>query len=162
MVLSLVSALTGLTGLAALAALPQAFAMNVSNVLIYSYTAGFRHDSIPTAVASMMARGSGYGINFVNSEDPSQFSDEWLSQFDALLFLDNTDEGQSHQFASEATKSLEDALLCVRLLYGDSFADMVSQCSTRRANRLSRSILIPAETLWLVRFYDRLHTRRVS
>lgn len=70
-------------------------AMNVSNVLIYSHTAGFRHDSIPTAVAEMTRRGPDYGINFINSEDMTVFNDEYLSQFDALFFLSNTDEGKS-------------------------------------------------------------------
>ncbi|KAG8802792.1 hypothetical protein FRC17_006340, partial [Serendipita sp. 399] len=56
------------------------------------YTAGFRHDSIPTAVASLTQRGPSYGINFVNTEEPEKFTDDYLSQFDALFFLHNTDE----------------------------------------------------------------------
>lgn len=109
MVLSLVSALIGL------AVLPQAFSMNVSNVLIYSYTAGFRHDSIPTAVASLVARGPSYGINFVNSEDPLNFTDTFLSQFDALFFLHNTDEGEqlSRRYIYSDTLPLQ--LLCDKL-----------------------------------------------
>jgi type 1 glutamine amidotransferase len=79
-----------LLGLAVASA--PALAMNVSNVLIYSYTAGFRHDSIPTAVAEMTRRGPDYGINFVNTEDMTMFTDDYLSQFDALFFLSNTDE----------------------------------------------------------------------
>ena len=70
-----------------------ASAINVSNVLIYSATAGFRHDSIPTAVESLSKLGSSYGVNFVNTEDQTKFNDEYLSQFDALFFLHNTDEG---------------------------------------------------------------------
>ncbi|PVF98113.1 class I glutamine amidotransferase-like protein [Serendipita vermifera] len=70
----------------------SARAMNVSNVLIYSYTAGFRHDSIPTAVQALVQRGPDHGINFVNSEDPDDFTDEYLKQFDALFFLDSTEE----------------------------------------------------------------------
>lgn len=75
-----------------LAAASPALAMNVSNVLIYSYTAGFRHDSIPTAVAEMTRRGPDYGINFVNTEDMTMLTDEYFSQFDAMLLLSNTDE----------------------------------------------------------------------
>ncbi|PVF98111.1 class I glutamine amidotransferase-like protein [Serendipita vermifera] len=67
-------------------------ASNVSNVLIYSYTAGFRHDSIPTAARSLQERGPDHGINFVHSEEPNDFNDEYLSQFDALLFLSTTEE----------------------------------------------------------------------
>jgi hypothetical protein len=84
--------LTSLLTTSTLFSLP-AMAMNVSNVLIYSYTAGFRHDSIPTAVRALTERGPDYGINFVNSEDPDDFTDEYLTQFDALFFLHNTDEG---------------------------------------------------------------------
>lgn len=73
-------------------AAPLCLAMNVSNVLIYSYTAGYYHDSIPTAVQSMTEHGPDYGINFVHSENMDDFTDHYLSQFDALLFLDNTDE----------------------------------------------------------------------
>ncbi|KAG8829161.1 hypothetical protein FRC17_007039 [Serendipita sp. 399] len=77
----------------------SAHARNVSNVLIYSHTVGFRHDSIPAAVAAMTERGPSYGINFVNTEDPSRFNDAYLSQFDALFFLHTTgdvldEEGQ--------------------------------------------------------------------
>lgn len=82
------------TAAAALALSPflGASAMNVSNVLVYSATAGFRHDSIPTAVDSLSKLGSSYGINFVNTEDPTRFNDEYLSQFDALFFLHTTEE----------------------------------------------------------------------
>jgi len=71
---------------------PFATAMNVSNVLLYTYTAGYRHDSIPTAVQSLTQHGPDYGINFQNSEDPTDFTDEFMSQFDALMFISNTDE----------------------------------------------------------------------
>lgn len=73
---------------------PLALAMNVSNILIYSYTAGYRHESIPTAVDSLTRKGPGYGLNFVNAEDPETFAQpNYLSQFDALMFISNTDEG---------------------------------------------------------------------
>jgi len=85
----------GLAALLALAAAPFALAMNVSNVLIYSYTAGYRHDSIPTAISQMTQRGPDYGINFLNTEDMTMFTDTYLSQFDVIFFLSNTDEGGS-------------------------------------------------------------------
>jgi len=84
----------GLTTLA-LGALQSVLAINVSNVLIYSMTAGYRHDSIPTAVSEMTRRGVDYGINFINTEDMTKFRDDYLSQFDAIFFLSNTDEGRS-------------------------------------------------------------------
>lgn len=74
--------------------LPTVLARNVYNVLIYSYTAGFRHDSIPTAIQAMVQRGQDYGINFVSTEDPDKFTVDYLSQFDGLFFLQNTEDGQ--------------------------------------------------------------------
>lgn len=73
----------------------EGLAVNYAKVLIYSYTAGYRHDSIPTAVASMTQKGPNQGIYFTNSEQPSDFNDDYLSQFDALFFLSNTDEGST-------------------------------------------------------------------
>ncbi|KIM27360.1 hypothetical protein M408DRAFT_311224 [Serendipita vermifera MAFF 305830] len=67
-------------------------ARNVANVLIYSATAGFRHDSIPTAIEEMTLRGPDHGINFDNTEDTNKFTDDYLSQFDAVFFLSNTEE----------------------------------------------------------------------
>jgi type 1 glutamine amidotransferase len=71
---------------------PLALGMNVSNILLYTYTAGYRHDSIPTAVQALTTRGADYGINFSNSEDPDCFTDDNMSQYDALMFISNTDE----------------------------------------------------------------------
>ncbi|KIM27394.1 hypothetical protein M408DRAFT_71350 [Serendipita vermifera MAFF 305830] len=72
--------------------LPVIVALNVSNVLVYSATAGYRHDSIPTAISELTRRGPDYGINFINTEDMTLFNDRYLSQFDAVFFLSNTDE----------------------------------------------------------------------
>ncbi|KAJ3716004.1 class I glutamine amidotransferase-like protein [Lentinula raphanica] len=63
-----------------------------AKVLIYSATADFRHDSIPTAIQALQSQGSSFGIQFENTEDKSQFTDQNLAQYDALLFLDNTGE----------------------------------------------------------------------
>ena len=65
-----------------------------AHVLIYSATADFRHDSIPTAIEAMRAKGSSINVQFDNTEDKSQFTDSVLSQYDALLFLMNTGEGE--------------------------------------------------------------------
>jgi len=63
-------------------------------VLIYSATQGFRHDSIPTAIQSMKDHTNltSFGIQFDNTEDATKFTDENLSQYDALLFLMTTGE----------------------------------------------------------------------
>jgi hypothetical protein len=82
------------TSLLGLALIPSAFGLNVANVLIYSYTAGYRHESIPVAVASLTARGPSYGINFENTEEPADITDDNLAKYDALFFLSNTDRGK--------------------------------------------------------------------
>ncbi|KAK7691036.1 hypothetical protein QCA50_006139 [Cerrena zonata] len=64
----------------------------VSKVLIFSATREFRHDSIPTAIEAMKAKGSQYGIQFDNTEDNTLFSDGRIDQYDALVFLSNTGE----------------------------------------------------------------------
>jgi hypothetical protein len=63
-------------------------------VLIYSATAGFRHDSIPTAIAALKEKGSQFNVTFDNTEDRAQFTDETLSKYDALVFLSTTGEGE--------------------------------------------------------------------
>lgn len=61
--------------------------------LIYSATAGFRHDSIPTARDALIARGSSINVQFDATEDPTRFTDTGLAPYDLLLFLMNTGEG---------------------------------------------------------------------
>lgn len=41
-----------------------------------------------------MANQSSINVIFENTEDQTQFTDEVLSGYDALLFLDNTGEGK--------------------------------------------------------------------
>lgn len=97
----------GFTSILGLSLIPHVLGLNVANVLIYSYTAGYRHDSIPTAVEEMTARGPDYGINFVNTEDPAEITEDYLSGFDVLFFLSNTDRGQypSQSFIQQCAKS---------------------------------------------------------
>ncbi|KAH0585062.1 hypothetical protein H2248_008325 [Termitomyces sp. 'cryptogamus'] len=63
-----------------------------ARVLIYSATAGFRHDSIPTAIAALKTNGSDINVEFDSTEDKTRFTVENLSQYDALLFLSTTGE----------------------------------------------------------------------
>ncbi|PIL29844.1 hypothetical protein GSI_08051 [Ganoderma sinense ZZ0214-1] len=65
---------------------------NVARILIYSATADFRHDSIPTAVDALMKLGPHSNIAFDHTEDKTWFNDDTLAQYDALLFLSNTGE----------------------------------------------------------------------
>ncbi|EIM81515.1 class I glutamine amidotransferase-like protein [Stereum hirsutum FP-91666 SS1] len=63
-----------------------------ARVLIYSATADFRHDSIPTARDALIAQGSTANIQFDATEDQGTFTDDGLSVYDALVFLMNTGE----------------------------------------------------------------------
>lgn len=76
-----------------MATVASAAASTPARVLIYSATADFRHDSIPTARDAIVAQGSANNIQFDATEDSSQFTDETLSAYDALIFLMNTGEG---------------------------------------------------------------------
>ncbi|KAL0572322.1 hypothetical protein V5O48_009644 [Marasmius crinis-equi] len=63
-----------------------------ASVLIYSATQGFRHDSIPTAIEALKARGPSVNIDFDNTEDENQFTDGNLARYDAIVFLSTTGE----------------------------------------------------------------------
>lgn len=63
-----------------------------ARVLIYSATAGFRHDSIPTAIAALKAKRTSINVEFDATEDRAQFTDTVLAGYDALLFLSTTGE----------------------------------------------------------------------
>lgn len=77
-------------------------------ILLYTKTAGFRHDSIPTAIRTITSLGDGslslsasaidpsvssLRWNTVNTEDETKFHNfTWLSQFDAIGFVSTTDQ----------------------------------------------------------------------
>ncbi|KAF5382068.1 hypothetical protein D9615_004287 [Tricholomella constricta] len=61
-----------------------------ARVLIYSATTGFRHDSIPTAIAALKAKGASISVEFDATEDVKQFTDTVLAGYDAVLFLSTT------------------------------------------------------------------------
>lgn len=61
-----------------------------ANILVYSRTAGWRHDSIPAGVAMFDALSAQYGFKVVATEDPTVFSDEQIGSYDAVVFLNTT------------------------------------------------------------------------
>ncbi|KEP52666.1 class I glutamine amidotransferase-like protein [Rhizoctonia solani 123E] len=63
-----------------------------SRILIYSATAGYRHDSIPAATAALQQLGRQHEIAFDATEDNTQFNDSNLANYDAILFLSNSEE----------------------------------------------------------------------
>jgi cytochrome c len=71
-------------------------------VLVFSRTAGFRHDSIPDAIAAVHALGDQNGFLVTATEDPSVFTDPGLVGYSAVIFLlttgDVLDDSQQAAF----------------------------------------------------------------
>jgi type 1 glutamine amidotransferase len=72
-------------------------------LLAFSRTTGFRHDSIPAAIAAVQALGLQNGFAVDATEDPSFFTDSGLSGYSAVLFLLTTGHvlEAAHQAAFE-------------------------------------------------------------
>jgi type 1 glutamine amidotransferase len=72
------------------------------NVLVFSKTAGFRHDSIPTGHQMFKELGAEKGFTVQSSEDASLFTPYNLRKYDAVVFLNTTgdilNEGQQKAF----------------------------------------------------------------
>jgi len=71
-------------------------------ILVFSKTAGFRHESIPAGVAALRAMGAADSFDVVATEDAAVFTDSGLGGFDAVVFLSTTgdvlDEPQQAAF----------------------------------------------------------------
>ncbi|MGH3875623.1 MAG: ThuA domain-containing protein [Actinophytocola sp.] len=59
-------------------------------VLVFSKTAGFRHDSIPTGIAAIQELGAANGFAVEATEDAAAFTAENLSHYSAVVFLSTT------------------------------------------------------------------------
>ncbi|WVW86149.1 hypothetical protein I302_108190 [Kwoniella bestiolae CBS 10118] len=70
----------------------QAQAQSTPKVLVYTATAGYRHDSIPTAIEVLGDNAQKYGVEFTFSEDRSLFTDQNLATYDGVMFVSNSDE----------------------------------------------------------------------
>ena len=60
------------------------------SILVFSRTAGFRHDSIPAGVASIQQQGRQRGFAVDATEDSAAFTDEALARYKAIVFLSTT------------------------------------------------------------------------
>lgn len=60
-------------------------------VLIYTATAGYRHDCIPVAIETLQSFATN-DLSFDFTEDKTKFTIDNLSNYDALLFMMNSDE----------------------------------------------------------------------
>jgi cytochrome c len=60
------------------------------DVLVYTRTTGFRHDSIPAGIAAVQAMGAANGWVVVATEEPTTFEAAMLAEFDVIVFLSTT------------------------------------------------------------------------
>ncbi len=72
------------------------------SVLVFSKTAGFRHDSIPAGIATIEQLGADNGFEVVATEDADVFTDSGLEPYDAVVWLSTTGDvlnsGQQEAF----------------------------------------------------------------
>ncbi|MFB7530240.1 ThuA domain-containing protein [Streptomyces sp. NPDC056178] len=59
-------------------------------VLVFSKTAGFRHDAIPDGIAALKELGKGSDITVDATEEARQFTTANLARYDAVVFLSTT------------------------------------------------------------------------
>ena len=59
-------------------------------VLVFTKTAGFRHDSIPDGIAAVQTLGRENGFAVEATEDAGRFTDEGLAPYRAVIFLNTT------------------------------------------------------------------------
>ena len=76
------------------AALIEAVVGQQARILLYTATAAFRHDSIPTAIESLQNGASSHNVLFDTTEERSVFTEENLSRYDAVMFVSTTGEGE--------------------------------------------------------------------
>ena len=74
------------------------------DVLVFSKTAGFRHDAIPVGIQTIRDLGAANNFTVTATEDASQFTSTNLSRFEAVVFLNTTGDvlNASQQTAFEA------------------------------------------------------------
>ncbi len=60
------------------------------SVLVFSKTAGFRHDSIPAGIAAIQQLGADNGFTVVATEDAGAFNDANLARFATVVWLSTT------------------------------------------------------------------------
>ncbi len=61
-----------------------------ARILVFTKTAGWRHDSIPAGIAALEKLAAEHQFTVVTSEDAALFTDADLSQFNAIVFLNTT------------------------------------------------------------------------
>ena len=60
------------------------------SALVFSRTAGFRHDSIAAGIAAIESLAAEHDFDVTATEDPGVFTDSGLAEFDVVIFLNTT------------------------------------------------------------------------
>ncbi|CAM3576802.1 ThuA domain-containing protein [Kibdelosporangium persicum] len=69
---------------------PASSADTPYDVLVFSKTAGFRHDAIPAGIQLIRDLGSANSFTVTATEDSNQFNATALAQYEAVVFLNTT------------------------------------------------------------------------
>jgi type 1 glutamine amidotransferase len=99
------AAITAAFAVLALGAAPPASAADAPyDVLVFSKTAGFRHDSIPQGIAMIRELGAANNFTVTATEDAAQFTAGTLAQYETVVFLNTTGDvlNASQQSAFES------------------------------------------------------------
>ncbi|GAA1408336.1 lectin [Catellatospora coxensis] len=86
----LLGAATAALTVAAMTATPAAAADAPYDVLVFSKTAGFRHDSIAVGTQAIRDLGAANNFTVTATEDAAQFNAANLAQYEAVVFLNTT------------------------------------------------------------------------
>jgi uncharacterized protein (TIGR03437 family) len=66
--------------------------VSTTQLLVFTKTTGFRHDSIPDGLAAIRQLGQQHGFAVDHTEDAAQFNDANLSRYQTVVFLCTTGE----------------------------------------------------------------------
>lgn len=80
----------GFRAILVLLALAPAVRAHDFEVLVFTKTSGFRHDSIPAAIAVIQQLGAAHDFGVVPTEDAAQINEANLAQFAAVIFVHTT------------------------------------------------------------------------
>src|SRR5690606_19075298 len=64
-------------------------------ILVFSKTMGFRHSSIPAGKAALLKLGQEYGFTVDTTENADYFTEDSLSKYAAVVFLNTSDNKDS-------------------------------------------------------------------
>ena len=76
-----------------------------NSLLIFSYTDGWRHDSIEPGIKAIKSLANENSVSVYATEDSAHFTDHDLSNYDAIIFLNTTETVFDNDEQREAFKS---------------------------------------------------------